>query len=125
MFCPNCKAEYVKGIYECPECHVMLVEEVPSEPESIPEHIALVTVLETTDHTLIMIAKSILDGEGIPHIVQGDTWQDIYGLGGTRLRAHLPPIKIQVAKEDEADARAVLEAIGESESDRNPDNVIS
>ncbi len=29
MFCPKCKAEYEKGILECADCHVALVEQLP------------------------------------------------------------------------------------------------
>ena len=119
MFCPNCKAEYVKGITECPECRVRLVEELPPEPEPepAPEKVELVTVFETSDRMLLMLAKSILEGEGIQYIVIGDTWQDILGLGGTGFTPYFTPVKIQIAKEDEKDARQLLEGINEKQKD--------
>src|SRR5439155_2620781 len=63
MFCPHCSAEYLEGFTTCADCAVPLVDVLPPEPGFTK----LVTVLETTDHALIMVAKSILDGAGIPY----------------------------------------------------------
>lgn len=115
MFCPNCKAEYVKGITTCPECNVSLVERLVREPEAkyTPSDVELVTVLETSDETILVIAKSILEGEGIKCLVLGDTWQDLWGLGGTGFTPYVKPIKIQVAKADEEDARKLLKGMAD------------
>ena len=35
-FCPTCRAEYRKGIAECADCHVALVDELPEQWEPPP-----------------------------------------------------------------------------------------
>jgi hypothetical protein len=46
MYCPKCKCEYVEGIYECVDCHVKLVYELPGEPEETYEEM---TYIEDND----------------------------------------------------------------------------
>ena len=42
MFCPKCKAEYRDGFYQCAECKVDLVYELPPEAqEAVEENDAL------------------------------------------------------------------------------------
>jgi hypothetical protein len=46
MYCPKCKCEYVEGIYECVDCHVKLVYELPGELEETYEEM---TYIEDND----------------------------------------------------------------------------
>ena len=100
MFCPECRAEYREGFYECSDCQVPLVSELP--PKLTPERPApvhLVTVLETGDPALIALVKSLLEDGGIPYFARGEGVQDLLGLGrfGTD--------GFQVDRGDEKDAR--------------------
>ncbi len=75
MFCPVCKRKYREGFYECADCKVSLVPELPDESESIEEESIsddLVEVFSTIMHSDISIIKSILDAEGIPYFFPGE-----------------------------------------------------
>ncbi|UCC78883.1 MAG: hypothetical protein JSW64_11440 [Candidatus Zixiibacteriota bacterium] len=51
MYCPKCRAEYVEGITECPDCGVSLVTELPTEEK----HVDLQTLRVATVLALIGI----------------------------------------------------------------------
>lgn len=70
----------------------------------------MVTVLETGDQTLIAVAKSVLDGAGIPCIARNERLQNLFGWGsiGTGFNAAMGPIRLQVLKEDAEAATELL-----------------
>ncbi len=69
MYCPQCNAEYRAGFYTCSDCDVPLVETLPPEPEH-PEG-PFTEVFESADASLLPVVESLLDGAGIPFLVQG------------------------------------------------------
>lgn len=79
-----------------------LVAELPPEPDG-----ELVMVFESSDNFAISLAKSALEEASIPYWVQGDepTLRRFYGT------FVLPTCRFQVAREDEAEARALLEPL--------------
>jgi hypothetical protein len=58
-----------------------------------------VVVLETTDEGQLMVARSLLEAEGIPCFAQGEEGQQLIGAGPVRLRVRLA---------DQKAARALL-----------------
>jgi hypothetical protein len=72
----------------------------------------MVTVLETGDQSLIAIARSVLEGAGIPSIARKEGLQNLFGWGtiGTGFNAAIGPIRPQVLKEDADTARELLDA---------------
>ncbi len=122
MFCPNCRYEYKEGVSTCPDCDVPLVSELPPEEEIEPEYIELVTVLETSNHSKILIAKSILDESGIDYYPGKDSLLDLFGGGRLGLNPVIGHVQFQVRPEDEEAARELLsELADEPEEDIGDD----
>src|SRR5262245_56276768 len=107
MFCPECNVEYEPWMKECADCLVPLVEALP--PENTPEMLELVTVFATGNPALLAIAKSILAQAGIIYLAKGEGLQDLFAAGSIGgYNPALGPVEIQVAAEDEHEARALL-----------------
>jgi hypothetical protein len=108
VFCPKCRDEFREGFTHCPDCDVDLVETLPEVEE--PGPLEMVTVLETGDQSLVAVAKSVLEGAGIPCIARNERLQNLFGWGaiGTGFNAAMGPIRIQVLKEDAEAARELL-----------------
>lgn len=108
MFCPNCGDEYRPGFTRCADCDVELTETPPAPAEPYE----FVTVLETGDQSLVAVAKSVLEGAGIPCIARNERLQNLFGWGviGAGFNAAMGPIRVQVLKEDEQVARELLSA---------------
>jgi hypothetical protein len=101
MFCPVCGEEYREGFSECSECNVPLVARLPLPESCEPtadEDLNWVTVLYTGDLSLVSIARSLLDGEGIPYLASGEALAEA-------------SVRLQVRKEDEEEVRRLLEEL--------------
>ena len=96
MFCPECGTEYREGFYECADCRVPLVWELPPETEPRVGTTEFVTVLETYDTALMAVTKSLLQAAGFRYLVLGE---------GLR---YVEPIKLLVESERAAEARDLL-----------------
>ncbi len=102
MYCPQCGAEYREGFTRCSDCDVELVPQGP--PEGDLEPVELVTILETATPSVLMVAKSVLEGAGIPFFPVGEGVQDLFAVG---------PVHLQVERERADEARALLAEITE------------
>ena len=111
MFCPECGAEYREGFSECSDCQVPLTPEPPPPPEPEPD-LKLLTVLETVDRNLLMVAISVLEDAGITYLVEGESTPD--PLGGVTLYGRKGPARLQVAEQDEGTARDLLSPLQET-----------
>ncbi len=107
MFCPKCKDEFIQGILTCPDCKVSLCNQLPGESIETyePEYVELLTVLETADIGIIMVAKSLLEEAGIRYLAKGEGLQHLFGAGFNTLTG---PVQIQVCKDDSATAIELL-----------------
>ncbi len=118
MQCPNCGQELEPGAGRCPSCGAELPEEAPAGVDEA-EWVDLVTVLETADPSLLMVAKSLLDAEHVPSFAEGTDVHE--SLGAARIpEADIPigPGRLRVHPEDADRARELLvnlQPLGEGE----------
>ena len=97
MFCPKCKSEYRDGFTECSDCFIALVAELPTVSEQ-NKYVDLKELLTTTDQGEIVLFKSMLEGEGIPFLVQGDHFSTTQAHGMT-VRFLVPKDYLEQARE--------------------------
>ena len=97
MFCPKCKSEYRNGFTECANCCVALVYELPKNTEQ-NKYVDLKELLTTTDQGEIVLFKSMLEGEGIPFLAQGDHFSTTQAHGMT-VRFLVPKDYLEQARE--------------------------
>ena len=73
----------------------------------------LVTVFESSDVTLLALAKAALDEAGIRYVAQSEDIQDLFGLGrlGGGYNAITGPPRIRVTAEEAERAREVLREV--------------
>ncbi len=111
MFCPKCRYEYNPGITICPDCNEPLVDQLPPEEEEMDEleYAHRVTVLTSSDHRVILMARLILEEEGIRWFSEGNETLDVFGGGSASLNPLIGrPIGIQVLEKDAEQARELL-----------------
>ena len=118
MFCPKCGDEFRAGFTRCPDCDVHLVEKPP--PSVSHDPFEMVTVLETGDQSLVAVAKSVLEGAGIPCIARNERLQNLFGWGtiGTGFNAAMGPIRLQVLQKDAEVAKQLLDPGGPLEPEK-------
>ena len=86
MYCPKCRTEFREGFFECSDCFIPLVENLPpEEPKSIPEYIDFKEIMTSYDLGELAIIKSILDDHQITCLVQGEHFSSYYGGIPTRI----------------------------------------
>ncbi len=106
LYCPQCGVEYREGFSECADCLVPLAagDRPPAPDGEAAGAVELVTVLETGDWVEISLVGGVLQDAGIPCAITSG--KDISNQG---------VYFVKVAKDDEADARAVLTPPDEAE----------
>ena len=107
MFCPECGTEYPAGVTRCTTCDVELVESPAVADET--EWTDLVTVLETGDPSLLLVAKTLLEAEHIAAFAEGQDVQESLGAGRVP-EADVPmgPGRLRVRPQDADAARELL-----------------
>lgn len=87
------------------------------DQESEPQR--WVMVFETTDVSLLMVVKSVLEDAGIDYTVQGEEASTLLPLGpfGAGLSRHGFGARIHVPEDQASDAEAVLAVLGEEPTD--------
>jgi hypothetical protein len=111
MFCPQCGAEYRQGFERCSDCRVALVRKAPVKKPGEP--LDFVTVLETGDRSILLVAKSRLEAAGIEFFAKGEGVQDLFAAGriGTHFNPLTGPVQLQVEHARAEEARELLAEI--------------
>jgi hypothetical protein len=105
MICPNCKCEYIKGVTQCADCGVLLVDSLDSSGPDAPEAPGIVAIWEGSDPGEREIVKDALKKASIPVV-------------GQELPGHLffpsmqPKGDIYISSADEMRAKKVLLDLG-------------
>jgi len=66
----------------------------------------LVTVLETVDRNLLIVAKSVLDAVEMDYVVEGESVTDPFGV--VTLYGRRRPARLKVAEQDEQESKDLL-----------------
>lgn len=101
MFCPNCRAEYVENVTECPDCHVSLVADLPETPA--PEFTDYVEIVSTFNPVDIAMIKSLLEGQEIDFYLHGE----YFNLAGPLVQ----PARLMVRKDQVEEVKEILKGL--------------
>ena len=80
MFCPDCEAEYKKGITFCPDCNVELVAELTPENRVHDKgEVNLVPLRSFNTAVEAEMANQLLSRNGVRSFVEGSTFSIVHG----------------------------------------------
>ncbi len=115
MYCPQCGAEFKEGIDRCADCDVPLVSEPPNLHDA-PEY---VTILETSDLSVIPVLKTALEGARIPYHTTGEDMMEIFPSEalGALLHSSAGEVKIRVPADRAEEARELLDTTARVEEE--------
>ncbi len=110
MICPQCRRESPAEAGRCVHCGAELAER-PATGVDRAEWVELVTVFTTSDESQVLVAHSLLEGEGIHCTIEGEA-QGLMGPGrvGSAISMAIGPILVRVRPEDADAARELLAA---------------
>lgn len=104
MICPECHAEYVRGIEECADCEVALVHEVDIAPTADADSGWTELMVITDEHEAELI-RGYLESEGVACNLESLVFHaEPFTFGP------LSKVRIHVRSDDLARARRLLEA---------------
>lgn len=103
-FCPSCGAEFRAGYIQCNSCLVPLVDSLEalneeSSAEAEFEAGGLHLLASLADESQVAYARHLLDGAGVPSVVQG---------GHARDTGSCEPYRLYVHEDDWEEAQTVL-----------------
>mgnify|MGYP001455828527 CR=1 FL=1 len=112
MFCPQCRSEFIEGIFRCPECRVQLVKRLPEV--SRPAFVDYKEVLSTFNPADIAFLKSLLDSEGIQYFFKGEQFMYI--------RPFADPARLMIRVDQAQEAMELIKDVKLSFTGINPDD---
>jgi hypothetical protein len=106
MICPNCKCEYVRGVTQCADCGVPLVDSLGPVDANPPDEIRIVSVWQGDDPAECERVKAALKDAGIEFLEQDSKNYDLFIPSGSKLE-----IWVSIADRDAA-KRIILDEEG-------------
>jgi len=105
MWCPQCKSEYIQGIFRCPDCDIDLVYTLPEETDKpvIDKDVEFVEIMTTYDAGVLTVVKSILDDINIPYFIKGE--HSVY------VFSHIYPARVLVIKHEAEKVQQLLKEL--------------
>ena len=101
MYCPKCRSEFREGFFECSECSVPLVENLPpEEPEPAPEYVDFKEIMTSLDMRDIAFIETILDDHQIKYFIHNEYLGSTYGAA--------LPARIMVSEDQAKEAEELL-----------------
>lgn len=106
MFCPKCKAEYVRGITVCADCDVPLVDKLPEQGESAIETSKIDRKLKFQEFIItfnmgeIVYVKSLLGDAGIDYYIEDEHFDIV--------RSSARPVRLMIRKDQVKEALELL-----------------
>ncbi len=101
MICPNCKCEYVRGVTECGDCGVPLVEKLEAPRAGSPGDAQIVLAWQGNDPSEYERVKEALENAGIQYMDRdSNTFQIFLPLGSK--------LEIWVANSDRERAKKII-----------------
>jgi hypothetical protein len=101
MVCPNCKCEYIRGVTECADCGVPLVQALAPEDANPLDNVRLVSVWQGNDPSECERVKAALENAGIEFLDRDSKNLDVFvPLGSNR--------EIFVSTADRAAAKKII-----------------
>jgi hypothetical protein len=85
MFCPNCKCEYIRGVTQCADCGVPLVQALEPENANPLDNVRLVSVWQGNDPSECESVKAALENAGIEFLDRDSKNLDVFVPLGSNL----------------------------------------
>jgi hypothetical protein len=85
MFCPNCKCEYIRGVTQCADCGVPLVQALEPEDANPLDSVRLVSVWQGNDPSECERVKAALENAGIEFLDRDSKNFDVFVPLGSNL----------------------------------------
>ena len=111
MICPNCKCEYIRGVRECSDCGVPLVDALEREGENPLGNVRLASVWQGNDPSECERVKETLENAGIKFLARDSKNFDLFVPSGSKLE-----IWVSTADRDAA-RRIILDEDGRIDPD--------
>jgi hypothetical protein len=98
MICPDCKCEYIRGVTQCADCGVALVDALEQGDTSPLNNVPIVSVWQGNDPAEIERVKGALENAGIEYLARDSKNFDLFVPLGSKLEIFVSPADRDAAR---------------------------